>query len=206
MTVLRSRWQRFWLEWTWATLLGQGAGLVLFALVVLLLAQFFRPPLLLLGLLLGFSRGLGVGIGQWLVLGSRIDASTERAVTWVGATSLGWAVAAGAGLWLVQQTGNTWLGAVVAGAILGLAQWLSLRQLAPQVTVWLWMATWITAFGLGQLAEQVLGNWPENVWAVVALLLIRGILNGAVTGNNLAWMLQNGPQESSDRPEPTLWA
>ncbi len=198
--MLRSRWQRFWLEWTLATLLGQGAGLVLFALVVVLLSQFFRPPLLLLGLVLGFSRGLGVGIGQGLALGSRILLSTEQAVAWVGATALGWAVATGAGLWLRQQMGNAWLGAVVAGAILGLAQWLALREWAPQVTAWLWMATWITAFGLGQLAEQVLGNWPENVWAAVALLLIRSTLDGAVTGNNLAWMLQNRPEASSSDP------
>ncbi|MFT0814549.1 hypothetical protein [Synechococcus sp. OH20] len=91
--MLRSHWQRFWLEWTFATLLGQGAGLVLFALVVVMLSQFFRPPLLLLGLVLGFSRGLGVGIGQGLALGSRILLSTEQAVAWVGATALGWAVA-----------------------------------------------------------------------------------------------------------------
>ncbi|MEN9223001.1 MAG: hypothetical protein Q6M04_11250 [Thermostichus sp. BF3_bins_97] len=205
MTVLRSRWQRFWLEWTLATLLGQGAGLVLFTLMVLLLAQFFRPPLLLLGLLLGFSRGLGVGIGQWLALGSRMAYSTERAVAWVGATTLGWAGATVAGLWLVQQTGNAWLGAVAAGAILGLAQWLVLRQFAPQVTVWLWIATWITAFGLGQLTEQLLGGLPESVWVGVAVLVVRGLLNGAVTGNNLAWMLQNAPEES-DPPDPTLRA
>ncbi|MCJ2542822.1 hypothetical protein [Thermostichus vulcanus] len=202
MTVLRSRWQRFWLEWTLATLLGQGAGLVLFGLMVLLLTQFFRPPLWVLGLLLGFSRGLGVGIGQGVALGSQILATTERAVAWVGATSLGWAAAAGASLWLVQQTGNAWLGVGVAGAILGLAQWLVLRQFASRVTVWLWMATWVTAFGLGQLAEQILGNLPENVWAVVALLLVRGVLNGAVTGNNLAWMLQNASEEA-DPPAPT---
>ncbi|MFS8878064.1 MULTISPECIES: hypothetical protein [unclassified Synechococcus] len=126
--MLRSHWQRFWLEWTLATLLGQGAGLVLFALVVVMLSQFFRPPLLLLGLVLGFSRGLGVGIGQGLALGSRILLSTEQAVAWVGATALGWAVATGAGLWLTQQMGNAWLGVVVAGAILGLAQWLALRS------------------------------------------------------------------------------
>ncbi|MFQ3585321.1 MAG: hypothetical protein SNJ85_10410, partial [Cyanobacteriota bacterium] len=169
MTVLRSRWQRFWLEWTLATLLGQGAGLVLFGLMVVLLRQVIRPPLWLLVLLLGLSRGLGVGIGQGLALGSQILVTTEQAVAWVGATSLGWAAAAGASLWLVQQTRNTWLGAGVAGAILGLAQWLVLRQFASRVTVWLWMATWVTAFGLGQLAEQILGNLPENVWAVVAL-------------------------------------
>ncbi|MGQ9838390.1 MAG: hypothetical protein ACUVRV_10595 [Cyanobacteriota bacterium] len=199
MTVLRSRWQRFWLEWTLATLLGQGAGLVLFGLMVLLLSQFFRPPLWLLVLLLGSSRGLGVGIGQGLALGSQILVTTEQAMAWVGATAFGWAAATGASLWLVQRTGNAWLGALVAGTLLGLAQWLVLRQFAPRITVWLWIATWITAFGLGQLAEQILGNLPENVWTGVALLLIQAILNGAVTGNNLAWMLQNSP---ADPPEP----
>ncbi|MEN9261906.1 MAG: hypothetical protein Q6L60_13180 [Thermostichus sp. HHBFW_bins_43] len=205
MAMLRSAWQRFWLEWTLATLLGQGAGLVLFALMVLLLARFFRLPLLLLGLLLGGSRGLGVGIGQGLVLSSRIVDSTERAVAWVGATTLGWASATVVGLWLVQQTGNPWLGVGVAGAILGLAQWLVLRQFAPQVTIGLWIATWITAFGLGQLAEQLLGGLPESVWLVVAVLVLRGLLNGAVTGNNLAWMLQNA-REESDTPDPTIRA
>ncbi|MEN9203850.1 MAG: hypothetical protein Q6K80_09785 [Thermostichus sp. DG_1_6_bins_120] len=195
MAVLRSRWQRFWWQWTVATLLGEGAGLVLFGLMVLLLVRFFLPPFWLLGLLFGFSRGLGVGIGQGLALGSLVTG--EQVVAWVGATALGWAAAAEASLWLLQQTGNTWLGVVAAGISLGLAQWLVLRQLAPQVTLGLWMATWVTAFGLGQLAEQVLGNLPGRAWVVVVLLVVRGLLHGAVTGNNLAWTLQN------TSPDPT---
>ncbi|RMF00524.1 MAG: hypothetical protein D6768_12605 [Chloroflexi bacterium] len=117
-----------------------------------------------------------LGLAQWLALREL----SPRSSWWIVATTVGWL----AGWWLLVSgvlvsPGSGFIsslfGGVVAGTLVGVAQWLLLRRWLPSAVVW------VTANALG--------------WALGFAGLLGGVLTGAVigavTGVALEWLVRN---------------
>ena len=129
---------RFGFWWLLATMLGFSGG----AALAVLITQTIDQALVFAGLL--------GGLAQWLVLRRRL----AKADWWLLATSLG--VLLGAGLGLLCLVFGPWgsgmaLALAVAGAVLGLLQWL---VLAGQVKG---AGFWIIATMLGYILGGLIG-------------------------------------------------
>ncbi len=180
---------KFWLWWVLATAFGWGVavavGLAVVGAVGLALAVVLGRAVgvsgflaAAVGLLVGEVMGWAVpdamiGTMQWLVLRRQVP----RAGWWVLATAFGWFVGVPVGLTGVGAVGQPraeaigllvmWpLGGAVAGAVLGVMQWLVLRRRVPRAGWWV-------------LASAVGG--------AVALAVVGA---GAIIGGALVWLLR----------------
>lgn len=218
---------RFWWRWVAANAVAEVLGLGAVAgLGFLAFQRLGEPDSIGLALavastfvLLGAFEGLVVGVAQRSVLRTRLP--TLRG--WVRATVTG-AVAAWAvgmipstvvnftenansapveepalGLVLLVAAG---LGAV-AGPILAVFQWLSLRKvIAQRAGYWLPANAAAWALGmpiifLGAQANEFTSSPPVIALAVAAALLLAGAVVGAVHGRVLLWLLPVDPAAES---------
>lgn len=175
-------------------------AVVLASLAVLPLAvnlAYAQQPAWLSGLLAGAVIGLALGVGQWWVLRRHLALSP----LWIVSSVIGGALGLSGGMQLAESVAvtavaqplgrgdtplfatGTALGAAISGLffglLLGLMQWLWLRQQVHSAAWWLVANTigWATALGLAAL-------WPGG--GAIGWLLIVGTVNGAITG----WLMQ----------------
>ena len=118
----------FWFQWIMATTLGWILGSLLLPYISLVAA------------------GVGVGIMQWPVLYHRIP----RAWRWPVSTAIAWIGGSLFVLIAVPANLQIILAGVLLGPVVGLAQWLVLRQEVSWAGWWIIVSTmaWITGLTL----------------------------------------------------------
>lgn len=155
------------------------------------------------GLVLNSTSGLIVGLSQWLVLHRRASVHT---LGWIGGTAVVFGlapIAAGvAGLnwnrgWFFTSFGTAGIdfdlvsllvGAPIFGMLVGMVQWLSLRQ-QPRGASWILANT--VAFTLGFLAYPPLDFLGLDLLVIVPGL-VGGVVVGMTTGLILVWLARRG--------------
>ena len=169
-----------WLEWTLATALGMLLGflpsIVLVNLLDLPLARVIVP----------LWAGFLVGLAQWMVLRKYVNEVTD----WILAAGASWAVGYALGLLIMNGLSGTGLGAfigyVLFGVIVAIAQWPILRREIPNV--WMWILAnvigWTAGFYLSQLSLGLFFHEPviDPVASTSVLSGVSGLVAGAITG------------------------
>jgi serine/threonine-protein kinase len=112
--------------------------------------------------------GLALGVGQWVLIRSRL----ENSFWWVLASLVGWAIGHLAVINWLPVAMREWAGLPI-GLTLGVAQWIVLRKLMPR-SGW-----WIVISALG---------WLLAMTGVLGGSLV-GAVAGAVTGVAAAFFL-----------------
>jgi hypothetical protein len=126
------------------------------------------------------------GVFQYLLLRRYLP----RMEWWIVATALGWllgiaTVYLGYTIWPAALNANSMWSAALAGAVIGLAQWLVLRRRVPRA------GWWVLASALGWGFLRLIAG--EVFTSLVALLII-GAVPAAVTGLALWGLLAHLPQ------------
>ena len=179
---------REWLVWVLASAAGMAAGGLLCFLVLqglMRLVSSLNEDRVFIFILLP-CLGMGLGMSQWLVLRQRIP----QAWRWIAVSMVGFAASLlvfyGYGYVQLLDEGQApaWLDPVflpAVGAVVGLAQWLVLRQSYSG------MGLWVLASAIGFLGALWLFFYPVTTAAGgIGFLALLGALLGAVTG--LLWM------------------
>jgi hypothetical protein len=214
-------WQwSLWRQWVLANALGEtvGLGATLLAGAFVLVQE--KPsigaiPAVVLGVLAGtLIEGTVVGTSQRLVL--RRPLPKMRWGIWAGATAAGACVAwtlgmipstlatsgpdSGAAAQPVQMSDLVVYGlagslGLVAGSILGMPQWLALRQHLPRAGWWVPANALAWAVGMAVIFIGTSFIPATGITGPIALLLLlfvaaAGALVGAVHGLFLVWMVQ----------------
>lgn len=167
-----SKWLKLFLVWILLTSVGWTVGMAV------TIEYQLQGAALLLGYLV---LGIAVGLGQWMVLRSKLlGAGWERgAGWWVLSTVLGFTV----GFFVVVILNTIGLGFIsiaMYGAMVGLAQWFVLRQ-RVRMSGW-----WILATIIGWLAA----------WSVDLAVFWQGMIVGGATGIALVLLSARSSDES----------
>lgn len=137
----------------------------------------------IIGALTGVIVGTIIGIPQWLVLRRHVP----EAGWWVSLTALGYGIGYIAGGFAMKWGIGEWEALAVGGMVIGIAQWLVLRQHTTQAGWWIPA----TAAGFALLPVAPLGNYPN---------LMPGVVIGAIPAITLAQLLR--AQYRSVLPNP----
>lgn len=196
---------RFWLWWMVASVVGSGAGVLLWlasGIVLEAAGVNIDSPRTVFGALfpgvVGAAFGTPFGIAQWLVLRRQVG----RAGWWVLATSLGYVVVFLLGTSLFPRGNALELGfaeQVLLGTVLGamvsvpggILQWLMvLRRQVAQAGWWVLasVVSWAVGFAISFALRVTLGGLFFVAGVVVAL---------ALTGLAMVWLLRRpAPSEA----------
>jgi len=129
-----------------------------------LLGKFLLPSLAVV------VDGLGIGIGQWVLLDRRMD----RTWRWILASAVGWSAGWVISLLAIPE-GMGFVEGLIVGTSLGIAQWVVLREELH------WAGWWIPINVVAwSLALGPLGGF-----------LLTGITAGVVTGFAIELLLRN---------------
>jgi hypothetical protein len=178
------------LWWSLATIGGLVLGLgILFAGLG---AAINNAPPFLFGLVIGCTFGLGCAVMQWLALRRLVSA------WWIAATFAAWTIFWTVNLAGLLGTGSGVMGKVVEGlghgalfgALLGLFQWLVLRNETPNAYWWIIanVLGWSFGAALGDGIKATLGSEDPIEFVIVfivstivtAITLVRMFRNKAV--------------------------
>jgi len=114
--------------------------------------------------------GLAIGVLQWIPLEKRLAGAGR----WIPATWAGWGLAQFE-LVLVNPSQNTFVTGLLVGLLVGIAQWLLLRNHLP-LAAW-WVAINVVA-------------WTTGFWLMPGIFT-SGMIPGLVTGLALDVLLRN---------------
>jgi hypothetical protein len=188
-----------WGRWVVASSVSGAAGFAL-STIVLDIVQHPTYPGLTEVIVFGLFQTV-VGIGQWLVLRDCVVGADR----WVGASAAGGIlIGIGAGTLPTETPLPVTYGAL--GAVLGMLQWLVLRQ-GTKHAAW-WLLACPAGWALGTLAVTRLDDlwtWlaiklPETAGSAVTFGMMSGTA-GIFTGAVLAWILSDGELPSRSRIE-----
>jgi hypothetical protein len=183
----------YWLAWFLISLIGFGIGAVL---GMPFSYGLFPTDPLPAAITFGIVMGATGGYFQWVVLRERI----AGAGLWGMASALGLGSAIGAVI--AANLEENYAPAVfligsVFGVVSGILQWLILRRKLSRAGWWL-LANMVGSL-VGAIAFSIaiaigeMGNWGL---AAMALGLVFGAGNGAITGAALVWLLrQSSPKD-----------
>ena len=182
----------FWVRWAFATILGLAVGMVVFIIVGDMFGEVVdNSPEYVFGLIVGAIFGTAFGIAQWLVLRREIPHSAA----WIPATVVGFSVAAFV-IFGFLDGGNpdtsvpAKLGhAVVLGGVLGIAQFLVLRDKVKMA------AAWIVVSILAWLVAEIIGIALGSAVGPPLDLLGLFLLGGALPGAGMVWLLNRSENE-----------
>jgi hypothetical protein len=189
--------RRFWLVWTFVTLVGYVLGTLALLPVAVNLAYAAQLPFLI-GLLSGGVLGATIGVAQWLLLRRR----TPVTLSWVAASIAGGMIGMALGMTiepsapageavrdatreaaaLVIPWRVAWQTAV-AGALfglgLGIGQWWRLRLYARPAGWWILVngGAWMVGLGVGAAIAGLM--------TTLGALLVTGLLAGAITAYHM---------------------
>jgi hypothetical protein len=196
------------LQWAALTMVGLVAGITL-------ALPLGVPIFAVLGAMAGTPVvlsivGLGLGTAQWPIIRRHISSSGW----WIVASLLGMALGLTVGVVLVEQIGRALTGGplnfrmlgpaaraasfgtigVMAGASLGLFQWLVLRRQAPGCRNWIVVNAWSLGLGLasGSLLADALVARSGSLVSVGILLVIGGGIAGASTARAFTRIFPSG--------------
>ncbi len=192
-------------QWVMINTFGIMVGLPIVGLIFVLLTGTLDFSNAVAALFVAIT-GILLGVFQWLVLRSQI----ERSHWWILSTSIGLAVGVaviiGAIHWVsdrqLPETGKSLLVGTIFGIMLGIAQWLVLRQHLRHSILWILGSMVGCAlglmWGLDALARSTATVDSEfGVAAIFAGLLFRLMLTySAITGILLLWLLQDRSKKS----------
>ena len=185
----------FWLWWVLASTIGFPVGAAAAFIVS------FNVP----GAVGGAVGGAVVGILQWLVLRQQLSrtgwwvlASTVGIavfgdVVWYSSTTVEWVITGGALSFTVAMS----VGFAVGGAVVGILQWLVLRQHLSRAGWWVLAST--VGFPVGaavyvavfQAVNLALGGDLSAAFIERAMgFAVAGAVVGAITGTALVWLLR----------------
>ena len=182
---------RFWGLWTLASAIGFIVGGMLALPIgyglgeVVMDATNESAGFAVAGAFFGILVGGGLGIGQQLVLRSRVEWSRMWALASAAATTVVWAIAFPL-MASADEPASASTGAIIAilfGLALGVAQWLVLRKHVPGAGRWVAITLVSLALAIG-LAFSLDGEGRELLAFGAA-----GLLAGALTGLGMAWLL-----------------
>ena len=176
-----------WLGWTLATTFGMLVGY---------LPSFFLVNILDLGLarlIVPILAGLLIGFSQWVVLRRYVSDISD----WILAGGAGWAVGYILGLFIINSLMGLPLGGFVGyvlfGVIVAVAQWPILIREIPNLLAWILanVAGWTLGFYASQLSLNLLEG-PAIAPAVSMTLVstVSGLVAGAITGLALVWIVR----------------
>ncbi len=165
----------FWLQWTFATLVGRLVGRL--AAECLTWIGGHNPGVMPLRMLL---LGGAIAICQWWVLRPFLP----RARLWLVATTLGGGVAG------------------MATILPGLAQWLVLRRWVPRAGMWIGVTAiaGISSWLLVQLAAGMLGVLGAQPWHIPLARLTGDFLEGCLTASVMVALLRQKRLNSGQSP------
>jgi hypothetical protein len=185
------------LAWALATGAGMALGYLPAALLVNLLdlglARVLVP--LLVGLLVGFA--------QWLVLRRYMTRSQD----WILAGGAGWVIGYALGLIIVQALSGSpvgsWVGYLLFGALIGLAQWPVLRYEIPKASLWVLASVvgWTAGFAISHALLNLIFAGDRASLPLVAVVDsgMSGLIAGLITGAALAWLVRQPDREIIQR-------
>ncbi len=134
--------------------------------------------------LAGLITGLVIGLAQWLVLRQAIPLSPG----WIAVTGVGMTVglALGTALFGTENAGNPLIfRAVVTGLVIGIAQWLLLREHVAMNIWWIpvmagaWAIAWVItrAFGVDLTRQwSVFGSSGAIIFQLLTAVVLRLLL------------------------------
>ena len=209
--MVHSRGEGF--QWVVLTVLGLVAGL---ALALPLGVPIFAIFGAMVGTPVVLSIvGFGLGTAQWPIIRRHVASSGW----WIVVSALGMGLGLTAGVILVEQAGRAVMGGpvnfrmlgvaaraasfatigIMAGASLGLAQWLVLRRHAASCKSWISVNALSLAVGLasGSLLADVLVARSGSVASIGIMLAIGSTFAGACTANLLAKIFSPGRELSA---------
>ena len=224
----------FWLRWVLASAIGFGISFIgAWGVLFLVLGYAARVGGFLVGagavVLAAVTVGASVGIAQWLALRRHLS----RAGLWLLGSVVGMTMGLSLSVWLavvLQRGGRAGMSSaltlvgvagnfqdyvisggmwwavvgVVAGASVGIAQWLTLRNQLSWASLWplgsvLGMAIGFPAGALvlgalGSIWHDTIRLWGADVGYIAAWaigLAVMGAVSGAITGLALVWLLRH---------------
>jgi hypothetical protein len=190
----------FWALWVLASALGWTVGFPIADAILSVLGKAVADEIVIWAMF-----GAAPGILQWLLLRRHLP----RAGRWVLASTLG-----GALIGVVGSTApdvDPAVSSIVAGASIGILQWLVLRRHIAYAGWWLlaspvgWAVSALAirtaervgaAFGVAERGLRTVVALPMSETVILALVLgAFGAVSGVVTGIVLAWLMQGqGPE------------
>ena len=169
-----------WLEWTLATAFGMLVGFLSSILLVNILNLAFAR------LLVPIVAGFLVGFAQWVVLRKYLN----EVFDWILAGGASWAIGYALGLLIINGLTTTgfdgFIGYILFGIIVAIAQWPILRREIPNA--WMWIAAnvvgWTAGFYVSQLSLDLFFNGPtiDPLASTSVLSGVSGLVAGAITG------------------------
>lgn len=176
-----------WLGWTLATTFGMLVGY---------LPSFFLVNILDLGLarlIVPVLAGLLIGFSQWVVLRRYVSNISD----WILAGGAGWAVGYAFGLFVINSLIGLplggFLGYVLFGVIVAVAQWPILSREIPNLLTWVVanVAGWTLGFYASQLSLNLFeGPAIAPALSVTLVSTVSGLIAGAITGIALVWIVR----------------
>jgi hypothetical protein len=176
-----------WLGWTLATTFGMLVGY---------LPSFFLVNILDLGLarlIIPILAGLLIGFSQWVVLRRYVSDTSD----WILAGGAGWAVGYVLGLFIINSLIGLplggFLGYVLFGVIVAVAQWPILSREIPNLLAWVLanVAGWTLGFYASQSSLNLFeGPAIAPALSVTLVSTVSGLVAGAITGLALVWIVR----------------
>lgn len=176
-----------WLGWTLATTFGMLVGY---------LPSFFLVNILDLGLarlIVPVLAGLLIGFSQWVVLRRYVSNISD----WILTGGAGWAVGYVFGLFVINSLIGLplggFLGYVLFGVIVAVAQWPILSREIPNLFTWVVanVAGWTLGFYASQLSLNLFeGPAIAPALSVTLVSTVSGLIAGAITGIALVWIVR----------------
>jgi hypothetical protein len=188
---------RLWLGWTLATAIGMILGFLPSILLV------DTMPLLLARILVPLLAGFLIGFAQWIVLRYYVTSSHD----WILTAGAGWALGYVIGLTIVQFFARigigAWIGYILFGIIIALAQWPILRREVPHLLTWVLanVVGWTLGFILSNAILNALFNGPRANLTLVATVGpgLSGLISGAIIGLALVLIVRQPEQPTLQR-------
>jgi hypothetical protein len=148
--------------------------------------------------------GIAIGIGQWLVMKSRIN----RTRWWILASIIGFGigkdVADPVALAVSGPMGSV-LGGLAIGMSLGVAQWLVLRRHVPEARWWIVASAIAWAVGWAIISSVDTEAAGASIAVAYVIGAIGAAVAGLVTAAALVWLLRrsdDGRLPGTPAPQP----
>lgn len=179
----------FWLQWVLATVIG-------FLLSLYWIEIDIKPYV---GVIEGVIGGAVIGFAQGFILQQRLAIAPQ----WLLVSVVSWGLIAASNLgaigWIAPQTlqlgGRLIYGGLqgaLVGALLGVGQWIILRQQLTTASMWIvaTAASWAIALGIGWTIGGLLRQATHLFLSEVVGLTSTWFIVAGITGINLIWLLR----------------
>jgi hypothetical protein len=202
----------FWLSWMLATYISSVVGSALGAILAQFVTQLTDDRDAVLSVFAFLSMwGLSIGIGQWIILKTRMT----EAWTWIPATAIGLSLGLLLGYGVIfilfesslsnaTEMLHIFLAATIAGVITGALQWTTLARWSKRALPWVSVSA--ISWSVGIIAVLFLINFMDDKGIDFKYLnlplgfMLAGILPGIISGYFVESMLRQTKSENVNLP------